>query len=688
LRTIALAFLVLTLATRAFAGALEDARAAFEERDFDRACDCLRGIELDPESRRLLLTACLRAERFEAILDALEDVDVSELRDDELTGYASAEYQVPGENERALSLLDSLIARLPHFADWARARKVEVHLGMQDLTMAEGALEELLSNHSESPFSETPLLDYAGALFQSGRSDSTVKTLERWMTSLRGVDRASGLDLIARAHGRMGDIRNRDRTYRRLLLDFTDTYYGWKAIEFVEGHEYEKGMACYRRGKYEDAARWLNRAERRGDADRAAPYRLISLYRLQRYTELLDEFRSVKDRLRGELEQSVYFYCALACERLDRPSDAAEFLLRLIEMGDVYRGAYELSYLLMTGRNTHWGKRTYESARERLEGLRDPLLRFRIGLLDLMHHRPESAVLEFRRALQDTGFNRAQALFWLNKVTGDPAYLDSLSAEFPLSYYTLKRGIEPAFDSMPLRAWVRAYSSDGESSPDDEVRRGQLLAFLGNQRGAYSRVTAGPYDWMEAAHHMRSLGLDWGSLELADLLRKHAERHGEPLVRELVELWFPDAYLGLIQRIAHHLGVDPLLMLALVREESHFDPNAGSWAGALGLAQLMPATASTVGSALGARIRRDHLFRPKINLLLGATYLREVLDEFGDFHLALAAYNAGPHRVRRWKRELGEIDEDLFIEFIPFRETRNYVRRVLRGYFLYRTLRG
>jgi tetratricopeptide (TPR) repeat protein len=686
LRTIALTFLILSLSGPVRSSELMNAQNGFFDRDFRTTCDCLSGLELNPGSRRLLLLSCLRAGLYETITEALIDIDLGELKDDELVGYVFAEHEVPGDNELELSLLDTLIDRVPYFADWALALKVDVYLGMHQLTEAESALKALLEGHPRSIYAEEPLLDYAGALFQSGRVDSTIRTLKRWSRVLGGDESASAIHLLGKAYMEKGDTLGRNREYKRLLLDFTDTPDAFQVIDSVPGLEYEKGKALYRQRRYEEAARYFLRAQGKGDADRAAPYRLLSLYRSGRYIDLLDEFREVKERLHGELKQSIYFYCAVACTRLGRTADAAEFLFRLIEMGDVYRGAYELTYLLLSQRDLHWGKRTFRTAKERLEGCRDPLLRFRFGLLDLVHHDEESAVLEFQGAAKDTGFTRAQALFWLGKVTGEQAYADTLASEFPLSYYTFKMGIDLDLETTPIEEWVVGFSGDSLESMSDDVRRWHIEAFLGNERQAYRKVTAEPFDWLSGARYFRSLGLDWGTLELADNLRRHAEARGETLPRALLDLWFPKTYLPLITRITHHLDLDPLIFLALVREESHFDPKAGSWAGALGLAQLMPFTGRAVAKRFSVELERDHFFIPKVNLLLGATYFKDMIDEFGEYYLALAAYNAGPHRVRRWLGELGDLDEDLFIEFIPFRETRNYVRRVLRGYNLYKVL--
>ncbi|MCS7173403.1 MAG: lytic transglycosylase domain-containing protein [Armatimonadetes bacterium] len=132
---------------------------------------------------------------------------------------------------------------------------------------------------------------------------------------------------------------------------------------------------------------------------------------------------------------------------------------------------------------------------------------------------------------------------------------------------------------------------------------------------------------------------------------------------------------------AQEVGVDPLLLLAVMREESRFDPQAVSHAGAVGLLQLLPATARELDATVDFR----DLLSPAVNLRLGARYLAEQLQRFKDLRLALAAYNAGPGAARAFAAG-GIRDPDEFVERIPYAETRTYLRRVLQSYGIYRWL--
>lgn len=159
------------------------------------------------------------------------------------------------------------------------------------------------------------------------------------------------------------------------------------------------------------------------------------------------------------------------------------------------------------------------------------------------------------------------------------------------------------------------------------------------------------------------------------------------------ELWdaldwrFPQAYHDSFQHWGRLTGVDPYLLMAITRRESAYNPNALSPAGARGLMQLMPGTASQVSRELGISDPGPYgVLDPELNIRLGSTYLRDKLQRYqGNRLAAAAAYNAGPGRVDQW---LGDGVEafDLFVESIPYRETRDYVQAVLSYRVIFESL--
>ena len=147
---------------------------------------------------------------------------------------------------------------------------------------------------------------------------------------------------------------------------------------------------------------------------------------------------------------------------------------------------------------------------------------------------------------------------------------------------------------------------------------------------------------------------------------------------------YPLGYYKSIKPLSEKYGLDPLLLIALIREESHFNPEIESSAGALGLMQLMPATAKEVATRNKIDFSQESITDIPLNLKLGAIYLKRLLKYFDNNAVfALASYNGGIGNVRRWRKKNNK-DLDHFIESITFPETRFYVKKVLRSYNIYK----
>jgi soluble lytic murein transglycosylase len=156
-------------------------------------------------------------------------------------------------------------------------------------------------------------------------------------------------------------------------------------------------------------------------------------------------------------------------------------------------------------------------------------------------------------------------------------------------------------------------------------------------------------------------------------------------------LWtyaFPEAYSHFVISDGKKYEVPPSLVWSVMRGESGFREDIHSQAGAMGLMQLIIPTAKKVAQGLGlSDFKNSMLLTPETNILLGTKYLKR-LDKVMTHNLPLiiASYNAGPHRVKGWLKDFGDLDLDEFVEHIPYVETRNYVKKVMRNYFVYETL--
>jgi soluble lytic murein transglycosylase len=228
------------------------------------------------------------------------------------------------------------------------------------------------------------------------------------------------------------------------------------------------------------------------------------------------------------------------------------------------------------------------------------------------------------------------------------------------------------------------------------MHRADLLLELGLRTEASWEIDGVVQHYAQAkdAAHMSAVA-DWATahdlpqvtLRIGKQIRDLVGWNGIP--RAVQKQVYPAAWGDLVAEQAAAYGVDPLLMLALMRQESSFDPRAQSGAQAMGLTQIIPSTARSIASRLG---RDDfalrNLFKPSLNLEFGTWFMSQLLGDFkGRLFPALAAYNAGGGNVVRWLQRYGD-DPDLLVEQIPYNETQTYLRIVYDNYWHYRALYG
>jgi soluble lytic murein transglycosylase len=158
----------------------------------------------------------------------------------------------------------------------------------------------------------------------------------------------------------------------------------------------------------------------------------------------------------------------------------------------------------------------------------------------------------------------------------------------------------------------------------------------------------------------------------------YVTRPGSSLPDEAWQRLYPIRHWEIISSRAADQKLDPALILGVIRQESGFDEKARSRSNARGLMQIIPSTGRKL--ARQARIPRysvAKLYQAETNITLGTRFLASLVQRYGALELALAAYNAGGSRVDRWLAEFGRDDMALFVEQIPFSETRNYVMQAL-----------
>ena len=178
--------------------------------------------------------------------------------------------------------------------------------------------------------------------------------------------------------------------------------------------------------------------------------------------------------------------------------------------------------------------------------------------------------------------------------------------------------------------------------------------------------------------------------EYADKLSKFQSLRDEnqAIPLELYQLLYPVYYTDMVGKHAKKYKIDPLFVASMIREESRYNAEIVSSAGALGLMQIMPATGRELARRL--KIRRFHrgmLFDPDINIQMGTWYMKDLMDRFENNHALVAgAYNGGPGRMQRWLSEMDTSDLDEFIEDISITQTRRHIKKVIDSYYIYQEL--
>ena len=314
----------------------------------------------------------------------------------------------------------------------------------------------------------------------------------------------------------------------------------------------------------------------------------------------------------------------------------------------------------------------------------------------------------------------AHALFWAAKAEmagGDSAiataHLRELATGWPLDYYGLRAAsllseIDKKATPLPavesddedVQSWLAAATGQPPVSIlsvwlDPRWTRGQELLSVGFPRSAAAEFrdlmwahAGDPMSLWALAQSFRWLGQTEMSSRSAELvLEELSPELRAKAPRALLRLAYPQDYMGLLESAQKAEKASPDVMLALMRQESFFDPLAGSGAGATGLTQVIPSTGQEIATDLAiSDFANADLLRPVVSIRFGAHYLEKQLTAFdGNLYYALAAYNAGPGAVEKWRDASGD-DVDMFLEQVDIGEANLYVRLVMENLAVYRYL--
>jgi soluble lytic murein transglycosylase len=431
-------------------------------------------------------------------------------------------------------------------------------------------------------------------------------------------------------------------------------------------------------GRYEAAARALELAAGRAPADRR-PGLLLDQARLWRRANqrerALTVLAGVEARgVDAEVAEALYLK-GRTLEELDRQSQAAS------------------AYKAVAAR--------YPARAVACEAL------WRLGWLEYLRGDARSAEQTWLRLIELPGGRawRPPALYWAGRAKEQTAGSEAAATlyrrvlgEAPRSYYGLlaARRVTATAEAAPDPA-IRLPADPREAIGDDPgFARADLLRRLGLVEFALQEledVVARAVGDPVRLYGLSGVYIQEERYHLAlRVLRRNfvavAESGHSALPRAFWEMFYPFGWRQEITEASQRAGLDPYFVAALVRQESSYDPRALSPAGARGLMQLMPRTAQMVAGHRGLPFREGLLDDPGANIQIGAAFLAEQLREWSDPRLALAAYNAGPPRMRQWWQARRTNDIEAFVEQIPFDETRHYVKRVMFYWEEYRRIYG
>ncbi len=323
----------------------------------------------------------------------------------------------------------------------------------------------------------------------------------------------------------------------------------------------------------------------------------------------------------------------------------------------------------------------------------------------LLHreNRTKNALSCFEKGLQaDSDSYKIANTYWYHRLKNQaPPTQPSPMEEFPFTYYYAKTRTqlsEPQVKDEGLKHFSELIN--GPQGPEFHRLLAQLKSILDNglvdesidfvkwakTHGKLTDSEKSTFKIIESILYLKKKDFFHTFVAFRDNFTGY---QGLRLPRFLGAIYCPTRYENLVDTYCKQYNLDRHLVLALIREESFFKSDAVSPARANGLMQLLYSTAREIAQKQGIRIKKWDLYNPGINIRLGTNYLRELLDKYKNkLHLALAAYNAGDYRVDEWLQRFGNAPEDEFIEMIPFTDTRNYVKNILRNYYYYRFYYG
>ena len=557
------------------------------------------------------------------------------------------------------SITDTVVRnRLPLAYALAFARAGDTTAAIEAYTAAGSVLAAFRLRVARADSAQRRALGNELVAFISERSGSSpARGAVLLLDSLKLPLSASQQLTIARSTGKSGPLGRASDAYEAVFAagaGNTDDRYEWADILF-------------RLGRYKEAIVQYRKVTRPKAMAAAAGYRIArSMVRDGRTPEGEAQLRLVARRWPADSSAAQALYLLADLSTDDNDDRAAR--RTLLQLARQHPGSRQAAGATFRAAIIAYAEGMYEVAAQELDALDERL-----------RTNPEALA----------------SLYWAGRsysAMGDTvraaARWSEVLARDSMSYYA-----DAAARRLGLPPWGPAASPDTFviiPDLDSLARRANFLDHLmlddeaAQERARLGRSAATSSErLMAAADLMRRNGLPSQAISLA----RRAQNAGAPRDARLYRLLYPLGFPSALRGEANRAGVDAPLVAALTRQESLFDPEATSSAGARGLMQVMPEVGRQVAKGLGyPEWDAVLLYQPDANLEIGSVHLRALLETQGSVVEVLAAYNAGAHRVVRWRTRGGAEDPELLTERIPYVETRDYVRIVQRNQSLYQVL--
>jgi peptidoglycan lytic transglycosylase len=567
-------------------------------------------------------------------------------------------------------------------------------------------LYRMLKEYPDSRLVRSAVILYADVLASGDYPKEALASyssfIERYPS---GSDSISALYGSALARERLGDPAAAAQILRGIWLNYPASSFadqaaaelkrvaaaGTRVEPYSSAELFKRGSTLYDLGRHKKAAEALAELPLAGESEEfATKVRLKmgqALLKAKQYQEAQAAFRSVLQKEAGGTSGSeARFWLAKALDKSGKGEEAFDLFLKLAESprgGSVANDALlEAAYFKRYQRKWDEANRLFERYLANFpEQKKSSTVMWEAAWAAYQSRNFPVAAADFRK-LAEREEMREKALYWLGKTLsaagdakGAEASLSALATEYPFGYYALICDKWCELSQSPT-----APGNLVESLPlPAGFAREKALIGLGLYNEAGRELTlVRKKNPLGAARLYLEMGNYNGALHsIANLNKKPGEQSATAW-----GLNYPQAFREDVAKNAALTGVPENLVYAIMRTESNYLPGAQSPVGAVGLMQIMPATAESISKGDSAR-----LTVPDLNIRLGARHLKDLMELYDqNLTLVIAAYNAGSGNVKRWQKGLGSLPKDEFIESIPFKETREYVKKVVTAMELYQRL--